>query len=121
MLVALAACKPHVEYLYAHTITGIVIDAGGHPVPGIRVARLMPSGSEYGDEALYVTTSDSSGRFAFSFRGIGGEPASSDVWLLRAREDRSEARATIVAPWRCDGGSADACPGYHADVVLRLH
>jgi hypothetical protein len=120
LLMILAACRPHVEYLYAHTITGIVIDADGHAVPAIQVARLLPSGSEFGDDELYVTTSDSSGRFAFRYRGFGGQPTGSDRWLLRARDARGEGRATIVAPWRCDSGSANACPGYHANVVLRL-
>jgi hypothetical protein len=123
LALALAGCaKPRLEYLYAHAVTGIVIDAEGHPVPGARVARVLATGGPFGLDSLYVTTTGADGRFVFEFRGIGGsDRAPTDTWHVRARApDGAEAREVIVAPWSCAGGGRAGCPGYAADLVLRL-
>jgi len=122
LIIASAGCAHHVEYLYAHTITGIVVDADARPVAGARVARVLASGASFGDDALYVTSTDAQGRFKLEYRGVGGErQAGTETWHLVVHDGLGRTvRDEVQAPWSCMGGGARACPGFHADVVLRL-
>lgn len=118
LLALLVGCRPHVEYLYAHRITGVVLDADGAPVADATVRRVDAAGQFVGDEALYATKTGADGRFVFEFRGLGGEPAASDAWhLLASHPDHGEARADLVARWTDTGDCIGYCNG---DTVLRL-
>ena len=119
----LAGCLGHTEYMYAHAVSGVVVDADGRPVAGAQVTRVDDAGADFGIDILFARTTDADGRFVFEHRGLAGSaPAPTDLWLLLARDRRGAVgRARVIARWQCGDGGPATCPGFAATgVIIRL-
>jgi hypothetical protein len=87
ILIPLLLCsclgKRYVEYLYAHHVSGIVVDDKGNPVRDALVKKITDP-AKPGEEAdkMYRRVTDENGAFSFDYTGDGRKPDEEMIWTL---------------------------------------